>query len=90
MNSVTPIQLYDRHIAEVDARKPKNLLDHTCQCYFLIVCDFGLYSALSPLMRPKALVCPESKALGLFVSSQTGFLSDELNKPLNAILPSSV
>ena len=74
----------------MDTKKPKNLPDHPCQQYLLIVSDLGLYFALSSLMRLKALVSPESRALGLFVSRQTGSLSDELNKPLNAILPSSV
>ena len=79
-----------RHKTEMDTKKPKNLPHHPCQQYLLIVSDLGLYFALSSLMRHKALVSPESRALGLFVSRQTGSLSDELNKPLNAILPSSV
>jgi len=50
---------------KTDSRKPKNSPDHPSQHYFLVVLDLGLYSALSSLMRPKAVVSPESRALDL-------------------------
>lgn len=77
-------------IPEMDSRKSKNLPSHPSQHYFLVVLDLGLYSALSCLMRPKALVSPESGALDLFQGRVTGSLSDKLNRLLNVILPSSV
>lgn len=58
-----------RHTTAVDTRKQKSLPDHTSR-YFPVVSDLGLCSALSPLMRPRALVCPELRALDLFVTRQ--------------------